>query len=44
MDEVFTLTKSYFPRLDILSAVVRPYTQGRLAPQKTSTNDMKVKI
>lgn len=63
MDTVFTVTKSYFPRLDILSAVIKPYVQveitancpihensqlllvkGRLAPQKTQTNDMKVSL
>jgi len=44
MDEVFTVTKSYFPRLDILSAVMKPFTHGRLAPQKTATNDMKVQL
>jgi len=44
LESVFTVTKSYFPRLDILSAVIKPFVQGRLAPQKTSTNDMKVML
>ena len=42
VQEAFAVSKSYFARLEILSVVVKPFVQGRLAPQKTSTNDMKV--
>ena len=44
IQEAFAISKCYFPRLEILSVVIKPYVQGRLAPQKTSTNDMKVSL
>jgi len=44
VQEAFAVSKRYFPRLEILSVVVKPFVQGRLAPQKTSTNDMKVSL
>jgi len=44
VQEAFAVSKSYFSRLEILSVVVKPVVQGRLAPQKTSTNDMKVSL
>ena len=44
VQEAFAVSKSYFARLEILSVVVKPFVQGRLAPQKTSTNDMKVSL
>ena len=44
VQEAFAVSKSYFARLEILSVVIKPFVQGRLAPQKTSTNDMKVSL
>lgn len=44
LETFFTVTKKYFQRLEILSLVFKPFNKNRLAPQKTSTNDMKVTL
>jgi len=41
LEEVFSIQKVYNSRIDILSVVFKPDCQSKLAPQKTSTNDMK---
>jgi len=44
IESVFNINKFYNKRLEFLSGVVKPFAMGRLAPQKTATNDMKVRL
>jgi len=44
LEEYFSIQKIYHARIDILSVVFKPDHSDRLAPQKTSTNDMKATL
>ena len=44
LDQVFSVQKLYNSRLKVLTKVIRPLTEKRLAPQKTQTNDMMAEL
>ena len=44
LDQYFTVEKVHRKKIDILSVVIRPDPRSKLAPQKTSTNDMKASL
>jgi len=44
LEECFSISRVWHTKLDVLSVVFKPDNTARLAPQKTSTNDMKAVI
>ena len=44
VDQYFTVDKAHRKNIDILSVVIRPDPASKLAPQRTSTNDMKATL
>ena len=44
VEQYFALTKVHRKTIDILSLVIKPHADCKLAPQKTSTNDMKATL
>ena len=44
LGQYFAVNKVHHKRLDILSVVIKPDSNSRLAPQKTQTNDMKATL
>ena len=44
LQQFFSICKTYNRRLHILSVVIKPDSNSKLAPQKTSTNDMKTTL
>jgi len=44
INQYFAVTKTHHKRLEILSVVINPNPNSKLAPQKTSTNDMKATL
>ena len=44
LEQYFAVEKAHRKKIDILSVVIRPDPASRLAPQKTSTNDMKAAL
>ena len=44
ISQYFTVTKTHHRRLEILSVVINPDPNSKLAPQRTSTNDMKATL
>ena len=44
LEQYFAVTKTHHRRIEILSVVIKPDAASKLAPQKTSTNDMKATL
>ena len=44
LEQYFSVVKVHRKKIDILSIVIRPDPSSKLAPQKTSTNDMKASV
>ena len=44
LEQYFSMIKVHHKRLEVLSAVIKPDSESKLAPQKTSTNDMKATL
>ena len=44
LDQYFAVEKVHRRKIEILSVVIKPHAHSKLAPQKTSTNDMKATV